>query len=166
MLFSIIALFAFAQLGATSPSAGVPQTDVLGDRSAPARTDRVQIILCGCASAAPADLTVEGLVVDAEVLLGPDGRSALDRQATVFNVLPSTRPDRAGDVKGRTRIFHSTAERKCGVAFDYGKNYRVPVRRTEDGALETDFCLIQRAREAVDAAGGEAPALKVDDQPG
>lgn len=89
---------------------------------------------------------VEGLVVDAEVTLGADGLSVNDRQTTVFDV--SKAPE--ADLKGRTRIWHTTKLPKCGVTFDYGLKYRVAVRKLEDGSLETDECLMRLVRPASD----------------
>ncbi|MHA7872092.1 MAG: hypothetical protein ACX939_07070, partial [Hyphococcus sp.] len=86
-------------------------------------------------------LTLRGLVVDAELTVAADGRSANERQATIFNV------SRSGDhdVQGRTRIWHSTIPANCGLTFDYGLQYTLFVRRNEDGTLETDQCLMRRA---------------------
>jgi|GEM_PF-6326712 len=97
---------------------------------------------CECPDARePGIIILEGLIVDAEVTLGPDRRSINDRQATIIDVAKS------GDgVKGRTRVWHTTSEETCGVTFDYGRTYKIPVRETEDGDFETDQCLMQQAR--------------------
>ncbi len=83
---------------------------------------------------------LEGLVIDAEVTLSADGLSPADRQATIFNINGSN-----ASLKGRTKIWHSTKEKQCGVNFDYGKKYAVAARRTEQG-FETDACLMRRLR--------------------
>lgn len=86
----------------------------------------------------PGVMTLRGLVVDAELTLGPDGRSANDRQATIFDITPGN----PYGVSGRTRIYHSTDTNKCGVLFDYGSKYLLRVRKTENGEFETDKCLM------------------------
>jgi len=83
---------------------------------------------------------LKGLVIDAEVTLSTDGLSPADRQATIFNINRST-----SSVNGRTKIWHSTVEKQCGVNFDYGKKYAVAARRTVQG-FETDACLMRRLR--------------------
>ncbi len=124
------AVFFMTALGAQSAQEGVlGAAPVI--RKAPGKT-------CQCPERRePGVIILEGLVVDAEVTLGPDGRSINDRQATIIDVVKSS-----DDVKGRTRIWHTTSEESCGVTFDYGKTYIIPVRKTEDGALETDRCLM------------------------
>ena len=89
-------------------------------------------------------LFLRGLVVDAEVTVAPDGRTPNERQATIFTINPST----DHDYKGRTRIWHTTKTESCGITFDYGLQYLLAVRRTEDGALETDECLMRQTRES------------------
>ncbi len=88
-------------------------------------------------------LTLIGIVVDAEITLAADGISANDRQATIFSINPST----ANDYKGRTKIWHSSSKAQCGMTFNYGAKYKLTVRKTEDGALETDACLMRQADE-------------------
>jgi hypothetical protein len=75
------------------------------------------------------------------VTLAPDRISINDRQATIMDVAKSSE-----DVKGRTRIWHTTSEKSCGVTFDYGRTYEIAVRTTEDGEFETDQCLMRQAR--------------------
>lgn len=100
---------------------------------------------CTCAAEAEQDLlTLRGLVVDAEITLAPDGRSPNERQATIFDI----KPNNDSDVEGRTRIWHSTKKSNCGLTFDYGLQYSLIVRRTEEGALETDACLMPEAGSA------------------
>jgi hypothetical protein len=100
---------------------------------------------CRCADQTEAALIIlEGITVDAEVTLSADGLSPADRQATIFNITSSS----AG-IKGRTKIRHATSEKNCGVTFDYGRKYKIAARETEDG-LETDQCLMRRARPALD----------------
>lgn len=84
-------------------------------------------------------ILLEGLVVDAELKVAPDGRSTLPRQATIFNI--SGENDRG--VSGRTPVYHSANTDKCGVVFDYGKKYSVAVRENAEGELETDACLMK-----------------------
>lgn len=97
---------------------------------------------CHCPDAMePGLVYLEGLVVDAELTVAPDGRTPNDRQATVFDI----KPGNAVGVSGRTRIFHSNNTNKCGVVFDYGKQYELVVRKTGDGQYETDKCLMPQA---------------------
>ena len=104
---------------------------------------------CVCAVEGDTDnITLEGLVVDAEVTLAPDRRSTNARQATIFDV---ARASEQG-VRGRTRVWHTTVIEQCGVAFDYGRRYTVAARRTETGDLETDECLMR----SLSPAGGPA----------
>ena len=103
---------------------------------------------CRCPELVPApDYLLEGLVVDAEVSLAPDGLDVEDRRATIFMISRS-----ATDVKGRTKIWHTTRTRTCGVNFDYGKKYKIAVRKTEEG-FETDACLMKKL-----SSESEAPA--------
>ena len=87
-------------------------------------------------------ILLHGIAVDAEVTLNADGLSPADRQATIINVNSSNT-----DIKGRTKIWHSTNRNQCGVTFDYGKKYSIAVRKTEQG-FETDECLMRRIRTA------------------
>ena len=93
---------------------------------------------CTCPATGDSDLTVTGFVIDAEVILGADRRSVEDRMATIFDVTSSS----DSSVSGRTKIWHNVSEASCGVTFDYGRKYSVPARYDEDGALETDSCLM------------------------
>jgi hypothetical protein len=128
------ALAAAAQTGAAANN-----TDNL---TAPPDLSRERLILCGCASEPPAETVLNGLVVDAELTLGPDRRSTNDRQATVF--------EKRGSGE-RFKVFHNTSRSGCGVTFDYGKNYSVPARKTEDGVFETNFCLVRNGDDGVAA---------------
>lgn len=130
MLTSFLAVLAMAQ---TAGDLGAPPPDV---RKEPE---------CRCPET-PQDgvLFLRGLVVDAEVTVAPDGRSPNERQATIFTINPSA----DHDYKGRTRIWHTTKTESCGVTFDYGLQYLLAARRTEDGALETDACLMRQTRES------------------
>lgn len=101
---------------------------------------------CRCPEEVESDfLIIEGLVVDARVSLAPDGRSANDRQVTFFNVVREI-----NEIEGRIPVWHSTDPAQCGVTFDYGKKYKVPVRKTIDDALETDQCLMKQLNEQFD----------------
>ncbi|MEM6413763.1 MAG: hypothetical protein AAF720_03810 [Pseudomonadota bacterium] len=77
-----------------------------------------------------------GLVQDARLSLAPGGLSVLPRQRTVFKVISSK--DRS--IKDTVEIWHETKPQDCGITFNYGKRYRVPLRRVK-GGLETDYCL-------------------------
>lgn len=95
---------------------------------------------CACGDDAPTDyITLRGLVVDAEVTLAPSGRAVNDRQATIFDIVEAS----GGDAAGRTRVWHLTDPDRCGVAFDYGLSYTLAARRTDEGDLETDACLMR-----------------------
>ena len=144
-MFSVLLAAIALQTATLSLEGDVPQADIVKELAAPPTYDRARAIRCSCKDATPAMLLLEGLVVDAEVTLGPDGRSANDRQATFFNVLKAREDGKLAKVSGRTKVFHQAGSAKCGVSFDYGKRYAVPVRKTEDGELETDFCLIANA---------------------
>ena len=99
---------------------------------------------CICAEEIAADVVIlEGLVVDAEVTLGPDGRSPNERQATVFDIWRA----QGAEISGRTRVWHSSNKKSCGIVFDYGRKYSLAVQRNaETGDLETDACLMRAAR--------------------
>ena len=93
---------------------------------------------CACDEAGQGDGEIVGVVADAELVLSADGRTASERQATVFSVI-----DGGGLTDAdRIRIFHSTDEKKCGVTFSYGSRYTVSVRRADE-ELETDYCLMR-----------------------
>ena len=105
------------------------------------KTPSVRYSECRCPDRDDSALIIlEGLVVDAEVTLSADGLSPADRQATIFNISRSS-----ASVSGRTKIWHSTKEKQCGVNFDYGKKYEVVARRLEQG-FETDACLMRHLR--------------------
>lgn len=130
---SFLAL-AIATLQIAPTDAAEPPQDVLKTpqvRAAPS---------CACPEEVDFEgaILLRGVVVDAEVMLSADGRSARDRQATIFAV------DRGGawNTGGRARVFHSTNEARCGVAFDYGRQYEILVRKDNDGGYKTDACLI------------------------
>lgn len=105
----------------------------------PRKTPSIRYSECRCPDLDDTTLIIlEGLVVDAEATLSADGLSPADRQATIFDVNGSNI-----NVIGRTKIWHSTKTKQCGVIFDYGKKYSVATRRTEQG-FETDACLMRR----------------------
>ncbi len=110
------------------------------DRYAPPEVRQAPACVCPASRETP-EVVFSGFVVDAEVTLGADRRSVEDRMATVFDVKSSNN----GDVDGRTRLWHTTAPSSCGVTFDYGKKYSVAARRSDDGDLETDKCLMRAA---------------------
>ncbi len=139
----LIALFAAMTL------AQAPET--AEEISAPPKLNRARAILCSCAKTKPPEFMLQGLVVDAEMTLGPDGRKAAQRQATIFNVLSATEFGKPANVEGRLKIFHVTNPDECGVRFDYGKEYMVYARKTEEGAYETDYCLMNAAFDVLPA---------------
>ena len=93
---------------------------------------------CTCTGKEKPDVTFNGYVIDAEVILGADQRSVEDRMATIFDVKYSD----DSTISGRTRLWHDVSEENCGVTFDYGKKYSVMARWGENGELETDSCLM------------------------
>lgn len=128
-----------AGLGLFIAALGVQSTD--DALTAPPVLRKVPVNTCTCTGARePGIIILEGLIVDAEVTLAPDRISINDRQATIMDVAKSS-----DGVKGRTRIWHTTSEKSCGVTFDYGRTYEVAVRTTEDGEFETDQCLMRQA---------------------
>lgn len=97
--------------------------------------------LCSCAGVDKAPLvSFTGIASDAQMTLGPDGRSALPRQATIFDVVKG----KSADVPNPAKVFHVTDPAKCGVKFDYGKRYVVTAVKTENGELETSYCLMPK----------------------
>lgn len=153
MLHILLSMAALAQSAGADLQGNIAEPDIVRDLAAPPRPDRSREILCSCKGAAPAQLLLKGLVIDAEVTLGPDGRSANDRQATFFNVLSSREGAARAKVSGRTKVYHNSGAARCGVQFDYGKSYSVPVRKNEAGNFETDFCLMTSADAVTPAAG-------------
>ena len=130
--FLIAMTMAASQPGVASPS------QTAQELSAPPTTVK-KAQSCFCPSQIEADLvTMNGLVVGAEVTLAPDRLSTNERQATIFDIASA---DQSG-INGRTKIWHVTSAAKCGVTFDYGKTYRVVARLTETGEYETDRCLM------------------------
>ena len=94
---------------------------------------------CVCPAALQSGIiTLDGLVIDAEMTLASDMLSPNDRMATIFEVVSSS----DSSVSGRTRIWHNVSEDQCGVTFDYGKNYTVYAREDDGNGLETDSCLM------------------------
>ena len=121
------------------------------DLTEPPRLRTPPTPLCACADEPQMDfITLEGLVVDAEVTLAPSGRAVNARQATIFDV---ARASEQG-VRGRTRLWHTTIIEQCGVTFEYGRRYTVAARKTEAGDLETDECLM-RALAPSEASGDD-----------
>jgi hypothetical protein len=95
-----------------------------------------------CRCAAPAageeDVVFKGLVVDAEMTVDASGVAVEPRQATIFRLIRAVK----GEVSGPVKVWHVTNPDKCGVTFDYGKEYTV-IARKKNNALETDFCLMK-----------------------
>lgn len=97
--------------------------------------------LCSCANADKSNLvSFTGIASDAQLTLGPDGRSADARQATIFRVVKG----KSADVKDPAKVWHVTDPAKCGVKFDYGKRYMVTVVKKENGELETSYCVMPK----------------------
>ncbi|MGF1544797.1 MAG: hypothetical protein ACFB00_09900 [Parvularculaceae bacterium] len=84
-------------------------------------------------------VTFEGVVRDAELRVGPDGRTVLPRQGTVFEVSRA----RGADLGDEARVYHLTPPAPCALTFDYGKRYTVRARRV-GGVLESDRCIDPR----------------------
>ncbi len=99
--------------------------------------------LCSCAQP-PKDEIVEfaGVAFDAELTLDETGQNVLPRQASVFRVVRSADES----LKTPVKIWHSTEMAKCGVSFDYGKEYTIRVRK-EGERLETDYCLMKDVKQ-------------------
>lgn len=154
MLLVLLAAAAMAQTDA-------PAANVTADLTAPPKLNRARAIICRCAKAPAPDVLLNGLVIDAELFLGEDKRSAADRQATIFNILSASKNGAPVKISGRTRVFHETNANQCGVRFDYGKQYMVYARKNEDGGFETDYCLMNAAFDDTPAqTPGDAPAAK------
>ncbi len=153
MFLALLAAFAMTQ--ADTPAIDPDAPGVVADLTAPPKLNRARAILCSCAKAIAPDYLLTGLVIDAELVLGADMRSAADRQATVFNILSAMKNGAPIELSDRTKIFHGTNTGKCGVRFDYGKQYMVYARKTEDGVYETDYCLMNAAFGSSEPEGGE-----------
>ena len=145
MLTVLLAATVLAQADAPATVNGTLEEGVVADLSSPPKLNRARAILCSCASAKAPDYLFTGLVVDAELVLGPDKRSAAERQATVFRILSAAKNGEPINVSERTKIFHETNVNKCGVTFDYGKQYMVYAHKIDDDAYETDYCLMNAA---------------------
>ncbi|MEO1013937.1 MAG: hypothetical protein AAFX08_01995 [Pseudomonadota bacterium] len=129
---SIVAAMLLAQAGPAVPS-GPP--DII-------RPDPYAD--CVCADGEPSGvIEIDGLVQDAELRLGPDGRSVLPEQATIFQIISST--DEA--VSGQAKVHHPTRPSECGLTFDYGKRYKVRALREGD-RLVSNYCLDPRRTKA------------------
>ncbi|MCA8887326.1 MAG: hypothetical protein KDA46_00725 [Parvularculaceae bacterium] len=115
-------------------ASSLPDVDALAMKHPP-RPDPYAKCVCEDADAASV-MSFVGIVSDAQVLLGEDGRSPAARQATIFRVVKTVK----GEVSNPARVWHMTAPEECGVTFDYGKRYDVRVIAVEDG-LETSWCL-------------------------
>ena len=93
---------------------------------------------CDCTSEDSEKVEAEftGLVADAELFLGKDGKSIADEQATIFTVID-------GLDEERVKVFHSTKPEKCGVTFGYGKQYEVSVTKIGE-KYRTSYCIDPR----------------------
>lgn len=111
---------------------------------------------CICEDSKPGPThQLTGIVLDTELTLAADGLSVNDRRATVFDVAPVTIAGK--QLFGRTRVWHGGSPQSCGVSFEYGKRYDIPVRKTEKGRLETDQCLINKLGDGAAADGTVNP---------
>ncbi len=130
----LIVNVAIAALGANTAALAQPEPDIM----TPPVLRKVEISKCVCRDNPEIEtVSLKGLVVDAEVSLGPDGKTAADRQATFFNVFVSDEKQ----LRGRTKVWHLTDPDNCGISFDYGRQYSIAVRKNDEGELETDLCL-------------------------
>jgi hypothetical protein len=97
---------------------------------------------CRCEAVdAAATVRFTGIVSDAELTAGEDGRTANPRQATIFRIVKSG----AGGLAERVKVWHRTDPAQCGIRFDYGKRYDI-VAVTKDGEFETDWCVMGKPR--------------------
>lgn len=98
-------------------------------------------LLCVCQDQADADkVRITGYAIDAQLILGEDGRSALPRQATIFRIEKGPK-----DLASPVKIWHVTQPEKCGLSFAYGRRYDVvAVKKGEE--LETNWCLMGKPR--------------------
>jgi len=134
---SALALGVWVTLAASSAVYAADGYSTAAPKAKPAPTIRAK-----CLCPAPVEgaiVRLEGLVVDAELTLGPDGRTANDRQATIFEIWRSD----GAEVSGRTKVWHSADTEACGVIFDYGRKYQLAARKNEAGELETDACVMR-----------------------
>lgn len=128
--FFAILLLAAAQAGSPGDLAAPPPLPM---RDAPA-------IRCACPAQEPVERIVfTGIVVDAELRVDASGRAVEPRQATVFRLIRADDPSLETPVK----VWHPIESERCGLSFDYGRQYTLAARRTETGALETDQCLLR-----------------------
>ena len=150
----------------TVAQAQAPAPDPVDTLAAPPKLNRTKAILCSCEKTQPPQFMLQGLVVDAEMTLAPDGRNPADRQATIFNIFTATENGERADLGRRLKIFHLTNKARCGVRFDYGKEYMVYARKTEEGAYETDYCLMNAAFDpSSQEAASETPASDAETDP-
>lgn len=109
------------------------------DTPAPRQFD--PYLLCVCRDVAGAEqVTFAGYAVDAQLILGEDGRSAQPRQATIFRIEKGPK-----DLASPVKIWHFTKPEKCGLSFAYGKRYEIVAVKKGD-EIETDWCLMGKPR--------------------
>lgn len=163
MFLIVLAAMIFAQSEAPAAEDDAVAIDAVDVLAAPPKLNRAKAILCSCAKTKAPEFMLQGLVVDAELTLAPNGRKAAARQATIFDVLSATENGEPADIDGRLKIFHQTDTAQCGVRFDYGKEYMVYAQKNEDDAYETDYCLMNAAFDvSPPEAAGEQPAPETD----
>lgn len=130
MTWFFVILLAAAQTGSSGDLAAPPPL--------PARN--ALAVRCACPAEVPQERIVfTGIVMDAELRVDATGRAVEPRQATVFRLIRADDPSLESPVK----VWHPVESERCGLSFDYGRQYTLVVRRTEKGALETDQCLLR-----------------------
>ena len=106
---------------------------------APRRFD--PYLLCVCQEQPEGEqVTFTGYAIDAQVILGEDGRSARPRQATVFRIEKGPK-----DLATPVKVWHFTKPEKCGLSFAYGKRYDIVAVKKGD-EIETNWCLMGKPR--------------------
>lgn len=106
---------------------------------APRRFD--PYLLCVCPDDAGAEeVRFTGYAVDAQLILGEDGKSAKPRQATIFRIEKGPK-----DLASPVKVWHFTKPEKCGLSFAYGRRYDIVAVKKGD-ELETNWCLMGKPR--------------------
>lgn len=106
---------------------------------APRRFD--PYLLCVCQAQPEGEqVTFTGYAIDAQMILGEDGRSALPRQATIFRIEKGPK-----DLATPVKVWHFTKPEKCGLSFAYGKRYDIVAVKKGD-EIETNWCLMGKPR--------------------
>ncbi|MEZ5919790.1 MAG: hypothetical protein R3C60_00410 [Parvularculaceae bacterium] len=112
-----------------------------GAGAAPATRTFDPYLLCVCPDIDRTKIVrFSGYVSDAQLTIAPDGKSVLDRQATIFESVKS-----ASDLGDRVKLWHNIKPEKCGLSFDYGKRYEIVATKIDD-RVETNACLMGKVR--------------------